>query len=58
MLRIVRITLLALVPMLAIGALASACSDDTTNTAADLSVVDMTATVHDMAMHDLAPGHD
>jgi hypothetical protein len=56
--RIIRIALLTLLPMLALDALASACSDDTTNTGNDLSVVDMTAAAHDMATHDLAQGHD
>jgi hypothetical protein len=56
-LRIVRIALLTLIPTLALGTLAAACSDDTTNA----TTVDMTApTGHDMAtpvMHDMAQ-HD
>ena len=51
-LRIVRITLLTLVPMLALGATVTACSDDTTTvTTQDMSVVhDMvTPVIHDMA---------
>jgi hypothetical protein len=53
-LRIVRIALLTLVPMLALGALVTACSDDTTTVVSnDLSVVHDLATpivVHDMAL--------
>ena len=46
MLRIVRIALLTLIPMLALGTLVTACSDDTTTVVgADLS----TAPSHDMA---------
>jgi hypothetical protein len=52
-LRIVRIALLTLVPMLALGALVTACSDDTTSVVGnDLSVVhdlSMPIVVHDMA---------
>jgi hypothetical protein len=51
-----RIALLALIPMFALGTLVTACDDDTTpTTVKDMNVV----TVHDMAMptHDLAqPG--
>lgn len=56
-LRIARIVLLTLVPMLALGALVTACSDDTTN----VTNMDMPAVVHDMAMpvvHDMANPHD
>jgi hypothetical protein len=52
-LRIIRIALLTLVPMLALGALVTACSDDTTNT----TVQDMSMTVKDMTtpvVHDMA----
>ncbi len=58
MLRIVRIALLALVPTLALGALATGCGDDTTVTpvgGADLSVPtgrDMITPPHDMAQTD------
>ncbi|MCU1278129.1 MAG: hypothetical protein JWM53_1675, partial [bacterium] len=54
-LRIIRITLLTLVPMLAIGALSSACSDDTTSTVGnDMSVArDLSTPV---VVHDLAHG--
>jgi len=54
--RIARILLLALVPMLALGALVTACSDDTTN----MTGMDMTAVPHDIAMppHDMANPHD
>ena len=56
MLRIIRITLLALVPMVAIGTLAVGCGDDTTTPiGADMSVV------HDIAnpiVHDIALPHD
>ena len=58
MLRIVRIALLTLVPMLAAGALMTACSDDTTSQ----TTQDMAATVHDLAttttVHDLAQPTD
>jgi hypothetical protein len=51
-LRIIRITLLALFPMVAIGTLATGCGDDTTTpVTADMSVV------HDIAnpiVHDIA----
>jgi hypothetical protein len=50
----IRMALLALVPMIAIGTLVAACSDDTTNT----PTADMTVVVHDMATHDLANPHD
>ena len=54
MLRIIRIALLTLAPMIALGALSSACSDDTTTPTVgnDLSVPRDMATpivVHDMA---------
>ena len=52
-LRTLRIALLVIVPTVALSALVTACSDDTTNT----TVQDMTATVKDMAtppVHDLA----
>ena len=51
MLRTIRIALLTLVPMLALGALVSACDDDTTATVQDLSTAKdlSTAVVHDMA---------
>ncbi|MGZ3441297.1 MAG: hypothetical protein ACXVDD_17375 [Polyangia bacterium] len=56
MLRIIRISLLALFPMVAIGTLASGCGDDTTTpVGADMSVV------HDIAtpvVHDIALPHD
>ena len=52
-LRIVRIALLTLVPMLALGASVAACSDDTTSQSTqDMSVVhDLSTggTVHDLA---------
>jgi hypothetical protein len=56
-LRIVRIALLALVPMFALGVLVTACSDDTTST----TTQDMSGVVHDLStpvvVHDLAnPG--
>jgi hypothetical protein len=56
-LRIVRIALLTLIPTLALGTLAAACSDDTTNvTTVDMTVPttghDMAQPVHDMAQHD------
>ncbi|MGZ3425613.1 MAG: hypothetical protein ACXVCV_03140 [Polyangia bacterium] len=55
-LRIIRISLLALFPMVAIGTLASGCGDDTTTpVGADMSVV------HDIAtpvVHDIALPHD
>ena len=55
MLRIIRIALLTLVPTLALGALASACSDDTTQAPTQ----DMAVTgVHDMATHDMAHAGD
>lgn len=56
MLRMIRTALLALIPLLASGALLSACSDDTTGT----TTQDMTAVAHDLAMptHDLAKSHD
>lgn len=58
MLRIIRIMLLALVPTLALGALVTACSDDTTGTTTqDMAVT----TTHDLAtgtVHDLAQGGD
>ena len=54
MLRTIRIALLVIVPTLALGALVTACSDDTTNS----TTQDMPAVVRDMAMpqtvHDLA----
>jgi len=53
----IRMMLLALVPMLAIGALASACSDDTTNT----PTADMTVVTKDLSMPvagDMANPHD
>ena len=54
----VRIALLTIVPTLALGALASACSDDTTNNGSDMSAVDMSV-ARDLAMpRDLAQGHD
>jgi len=56
-LRIVRIVLLVLVPTVAVSALVTACSDDTTNT----TVQDMSGTAHDMTMpvvHDMANPHD
>ncbi|HEY2746744.1 MAG TPA: hypothetical protein VGL86_19080 [Polyangia bacterium] len=57
MLRIIRIALLTLVPMLAAGALVTGCSDDTTST----TTQDM-AVAHDLAtnpvVHDLATQHD
>jgi hypothetical protein len=57
-LRIVRIVLLVIVPTVAVSALVTACSDDTTNQ----TVQDMSGTVHDMAMpvvvHDMANPHD
>jgi hypothetical protein len=53
-LRIIRITLLALVPMVAIGTIAAGCGDDTTTAVgADMSVVHDLATpivVHDIAL--------
>ena len=54
--RIARIVLLTLVPMLALGALVTACSDDTTNTTS----MDMTAVSHDLTQtpHDMANPHD
>ena len=57
MLRIIRIALLVVVPTVALSALVTACSDDTTN----VTTQDMPAVVHDMAMpvvHDLANPHD
>ena len=57
MLRIIRITLLALVPMVAIGTFAAGCGDDTTTPAgADMSVVHDLATpvvVHDLAQSNI-----
>jgi hypothetical protein len=57
-LRIIRIALLTLVPALALGTLASACSDDTTS----VTTGDMAVTVHDLAgppvVHDLSPAGD
>ena len=54
MLRIIRIALLMIVPTVALSALVTACSDDTTN----VTTQDMPAVVRDMAMqqtvHDLA----
>jgi hypothetical protein len=55
LLRIIRIALLTLVPMLALGTLVSACGDDTTSTGVgpDMSVP------HDIAIpRDLANPHD
>jgi len=54
--RMIRMALLALVPMIALGTLVAACSDDTTNTPTQ----DMTMTVPaDMTVRpDLAPAHD
>jgi hypothetical protein len=52
-LRIVRIALLTLVPMLALGATVTACSDDTTTPV----TADLSGTVHDLAnpvVHDMA----
>lgn len=52
-LRMIRIALLALVPMIALGTLVTACSDDTTNT----PTADMTVVVKDLSMpvvHDMA----
>ena len=54
MLRIVRIALLTLVPMLALGATVTACSDDTTT---PVTTADLSGTVHDLAtpvVHDMA----
>jgi len=56
-LRIVRIVLLVVVPTVALSALVTACSDDTTNQ----TVQDMSGTVKDMALpvvHDMALPHD
>ena len=53
MLRIIRIALLTLIPMLALGASVSACSDDTTTvTTGDMSVAHDLAVVHDLAHGD------
>jgi hypothetical protein len=53
-LRIVRIALLTLVPMLALGVLVTACSDDTTS----VTTQDMSGVAHDLATapvaHDMA----
>ncbi len=54
MLRIVRIALLALVPMFALGVLVTACSDDTTSvTTQDMATV-VVKDLSPPAVHDLA----
>ena len=59
MLRIIRISLFVITPMISLVTSVAACSYDTTNSTMDMSVVHDLSVAHDLAVpRDLAQGTD